>query len=100
MDDSNKYSYFWSIWLVFLAFAIVYSVQTKAMLDQQRQLKSSLTDLKKVLPQAKVLNGTMGDLSRELLSMAPNDPAARQIVADFKIKSMPSARKGEGKNME
>ena len=95
--ENSKYTYFWSIWLVFLAFAIVYSVQTKTMLDQRRQLKSSLTDLKKVLPQAKVLNTTMGDLSRELLSMAPNDPAARQIVADFKIKSMPSPQKDQGK---
>ena len=98
-SSENKYSYFWGIWLVFIAFAIVYSLQLKAAFDQKRQLKTSLKELQKVLPQAKYINGTMADMSRELLVMAPNSPAARQIVTDFKIKSVPS-QKEQPKNKD
>lgn len=84
---SNGYSPFWPIAMVFLALMIGYSIQLWGLVAQYRQLKSSETSLTAVMPQVQVINGTLQNVSQNLLDLSTTDPVAKQLVNEFNIRS-------------
>ncbi|MDD2710248.1 MAG: hypothetical protein PHV34_19875 [Verrucomicrobiae bacterium] len=89
MNSEQKFSPFWPLTMVFLALVVGYSIQLSGFLDQRKKLQMTETGLKQAMPQVQILNGKLRAVSLDLVKLAPNNPNARQIVAEFGIQFTP-----------
>ena len=72
--------------IVFAAFTVAYSFQVWNSWDQSGQLKVQLGELEKELPRARLVNGKMLELSRDIVNLGKKSFVAQQIVREFNIR--------------
>ncbi|MEM9444048.1 MAG: hypothetical protein AAGA18_01735 [Verrucomicrobiota bacterium] len=98
----ETYNSFWPLTIVIAALCVMTSVQIYQMLEQRTFLKQNVDNLQPAIQEARVISGTISQLSRELLLLSSESNEARRIVQEFQIRptgqqaAMASAASGGG----
>ena len=80
-----SYSPFWAIVIVFFIFSVFESTRFVNTIQQWNVLRKSLAnpEYEQILAQEKKVASKLSGLSEDLLKLAPNHAAARQLVNEF-----------------
>lgn len=83
--DSESYSPFWVLALVFLTLIFLQTVYLRGDFTKRDQIQAARQQLTAPLNKAQTINQMTEALGRDLLAWATNSPEAARIIAEFKI---------------
>ncbi|MEM9400487.1 MAG: hypothetical protein AAF984_09785 [Verrucomicrobiota bacterium] len=90
MSEENKtpqrYSSFWPLLVIVLAFNLMIIFQAVDMLKQRAFLKQNVQKLQPSFNKAQIVSNTMASISRELVVLQDQSSEAEKIVKDFQIR--------------
>lgn len=84
--SSDGHSPFLAVFVVFVALLVGYALQLWNLAAQAQQIQKTDASLVSLQPQVKILSTTLQGVSRDLMILSTNSPAARQIVSEFGIR--------------
>ena len=82
----NSYNAFLPLAIITTALCVMLSMQIYQMLAQRAFLKQNIAKLQPAIQEARVISGTVSQLSRELLLLSSTSAEAKKIVQEFQIR--------------